>query len=313
MTNISANPPPSAADTSMRDGLIFGVLAYSIWGILPIYLKSVDHVSAMEILAHRILWSAVFGALLIALRSQWGEVKTAFMTPRVLLVLGVSAVAISCNWLIYVWAVINDHVLEASLGYYINPLMYVAVGVFLLGEKLRPLQIVSVAIAALGVAILTFGVGVFPWISLSLAILFTLYGYIRKTAPVGAMPGLFIETSLLSPIAAIFLVTIMSTGSAQFLNLSAKTDALLIFAGPATVLPLVMFALAARRMSLTMLGFLQYIGPTIQLILGIYYGEKFTGVHAISFGLIWFALAIFSFEAINNSRKQTRARLKAGA
>ena len=190
------------ADTNtVKDGLIFGIIAYTLWGLFPIYLKSVGDASALEILAHRILWSVPFGAILIALRKQWDEVLKAFTTPRVLLLLAVSAFAISSNWLIYVWSVVNDRVLEASLGYYINPLMYVAAGVFVLGERLRPIQIIAVGLAAAGVLVLTFGGGVFPWVSLTLAVLFTLYGYLRKTTPVGAMPGLFVETTLLSPIA----------------------------------------------------------------------------------------------------------------
>jgi chloramphenicol-sensitive protein RarD len=283
-------------------GLMAGVAAYTLWGLFPAYLKSLDDVSAMEILAHRIIWSVPFGALLIALRRQWPEVKTAFTTRRVLLLLGVSAIAISSNWLIYVWSVINDRILEASLGYYINPLMYVGVGVFVLGERLRPAQIAAVILAAAGVLVLTVGSGVFPWVSLALAILFTAYGYLRKTTPVGAMPGLFVETTLLTPIALIYLFWLMSSGGAVFLNQSAGKDILLLLAGPVTVIPLVLFALSARRLKLSTVGFLQYIGPTVQFALAIYYGETFTTAHAICFGLIWTALAIFSVDAMRANR-----------
>ncbi len=285
-------------------GLFAGIGAYTLWGVFPAYLKLLYDVSALEILAHRIVWSVPFGAFLIFLRSQWGEVKVAFTTPHVLFFLGVSAVAISGNWLIYVWAVINDRILEASLGYYINPLMYVAAGVFVLGERLRPAQIIAVVLATAGVLVLTFGAGVFPWVSLTLAILFTLYGYLRKTIPVGAMPGLFVETTLLSPIALVYLFWLMSSGSAVFLSQSAGIDTLLILAGPVTVVPLVLFALSARRLKLSTVGFLQYIGPTIQFALGIYYGEPFTTAHAICFGLIWTALAIFSIDAARTNRAE---------
>lgn len=300
MTNISAKDSPSA----VRDGLLFGVIAYTLWGLFPIYLKAVGEASALEILAHRILWSVPFGAVLIALRKQWGEVLKALTTPRVLILLGVSALAISFNWLIYVWSVVNDRILEASLGYYINPLMYVAAGVFILGERLRLAQIIAVCLATIGVLVLTFGAGVFPWVSLTLAVLFTLYGYIRKTTPVGAMPGLFVETTLLSPLALIYLLWLMNSGGAVFLQSSITMDTLLVLAGPVTVVPLVLFALSARRLRLSTLGFLQYIGPTLQFVLGLYYGEPFTWAHGACFGLIWTALAVFSFDAARASRAE---------
>lgn len=300
MTNISAKDSPSA----VRDGLLFGVIAYTLWGLFPIYLKAVGEASALEILAHRILWSVPFGAVLIALRKQWGEVLKALTTPRVLILLGVSALAISFNWLIYVWSVVNDRILEASLGYYINPLMYVAAGVFILGERLRLAQIIAVCLATIGVLVLTFGAGVFPWVSLTLAVLFTLYGYIRKTTPVGAMPGLFVETTLLSPLALIYLLWLMNSGGAVFLQSSITMDTLLVLAGPVTVVPLVLFALSARRLRLSTLGFLQYIGPTLQFVLGLYYGEPFTWAHGVCFGLIWTALAVFSFDAARASRAE---------
>ncbi len=273
-------------------------------GLFPIYLKAVGEASALEILAHRILWSVPFGAVLIALRKQWGEVLKALTTPRVLILLGVSALAISFNWLIYVWSVVNDRILEASLGYYINPLMYVAAGVFILGERLRLAQIIAVCLATIGVLVLTFGAGVFPWVSLTLAVLFTLYGYIRKTTPVGAMPGLFVETTLLSPLALIYLLWLMNSGAAVFLQSSITMDTLLVLAGPVTVVPLVLFALSARRLRLSTLGFLQYIGPTLQFVLGLYYGEPFTWAHGVCFGLIWTALAVFSFDAARASRAE---------
>ncbi|GJL95008.1 MAG: membrane protein [Hyphococcus sp.] len=299
-----SDPNNKTPMSDVQFGLLAGVFAYSLWGLFPIYLKALDDVSVFEILAHRIIWSVPFGALLIALRKQWPEVRAAISSRRVLLLLMVSALAISANWLIYVWAVVNDQVLQASLGYYINPLMYVAAGVFILGEKLRPAQIVAVTLAFIGVLVMTFGAGVFPWAAILLAILFTLYGYLRKTTPVGAMPGLFIETSLLAPIALIFLFWLMGNGAAVFTNQSMGKDILLILAGPVTVVPLVLFALSARRLRLSTLGFLQYIGPTLQFILGIYYGETFTLAHAICFGLIWTGLAIYSFDAARANRAE---------
>ncbi len=301
---MSANDNPHAAKTSeeIRLGLITGVAAYTFWGLFPLYLKLLSAVPALEILAHRVFWSVPFGAVLILMRNQWGEVLKAIRSPRVLFVLLLAALAISSNWLIYVWAVINDRILEASLGYYINPLMYVAAGVFVLGEKLRRLQVIAVGLAAIGVAVLTLGAGVFPWVSLMLAFLFTVYGYIRKTTPVGAMPGLFIETSLLAPFAAGYVLVLMNSGTAVFQAQSISMDIILMFAGPVTVIPLVMFALSTRRLTLITIGLLQYIGPTLQFILGLYYGEPFTVFHAVSFGLIWAALAIFSIDAVRANR-----------
>ena len=304
------NPPPrrTPEQEAVRLGLICGVVAYGIWGLFPIYLKALEGASALEILAHRIVWSAPFGALILFARKQWPEVLAALRAPRVVLMLALSAIAIAANWGIYVWAVVTDKVLQASLGYYMNPLTYVAAGVFILGEKLRPAQIAAVVLASIGVLILTLGAGQFPWASIALAILFTAYGYIRKTTPVGAMPGLFIETAILSPVALIYLIWLMSAGTAAFTARGLGMDALLVFAGPVTVIPLVFFALAARRLKLSTIGFLQYIGPTGQFILGIYYGEAFTLAHAFCFALIWAALILFSWDAANANRAERLAR-----
>lgn len=295
----SSTARPSSA---VREGFLFAVGAYTIWGLFPIYLKSLAGVDVLEVLAHRILWSVPFGAGLLTLRRQWPQVKAAFGERRVLMMLGVAAVSIALNWMTYVWAVANDRVLEASLGYYINPLMYVATGVFVLGEKIRPVQTAAIALAGAGVLVLTFGAGVFPWVSLVLAALFTAYGYIRKVTNVGALPGLFVEVTLLSPIALFYLLWLMNSGAATFLAQGPGMDVLLLFAGPVTVIPLVLFALAARRLQLTTLGFIQYIGPTLQFILGIYYGEAFTLYHGICFALIWIALAVFSVDAVRANR-----------
>lgn len=286
----------------VRSGLIFGVAAYTLWGFFPVYLKLLSEVSALEVLSHRIFWSVPFGALLIFARKQWPDVRAAFADRRVLIMLALAASAIALNWLIYVWAVINDKVLQASLGYYINPLMYVAVGVLVMGEKMRRAQWAAIALATIGVLVLTFGAGVFPWASIALALLFTAYGYIRKTTNVGAMPGLFVEVTLLSPLALIYMFWITGSGAAVFLSGDLGLDITLILAGPVTVVPLVLFALSARRLRLSTVGFLQYIGPTLQFMLGIYYGEAFTLPHAVCFGLIWTGLAIFSIDAVRANR-----------
>ena len=296
-----------ADNNQLRTGLFCALGAYFIWGIFPLYLKAVSDVTALEILAHRILWSVPFGAVIISLRKQWPEVFGAFSSRNVIILLLASSIAIAGNWLVYVWAVINDRILEASLGYYINPLMYVAAGVLVLNERLSPFQTLAITLATMGVLVMTFGAGTFPWVSIVLAILFTAYGYIRKTVSIGAMPGLFVETALLAPAAMIYMVILAGTATQMFPNYSVGLNALLVLAGPVTVIPLVLFALGARRLTLTTLGFLQYIGPTLQFIIGLYYGEAFTAVHAVAFGLIWTALIVFSFDAWRTSRASQAA------
>ncbi len=293
----------AARNGALKLGLVCGVFAYGIWGLLPVYLKLLGSVDPAEIVGHRIFWSVPFGAVILTLRKQWRETLKAFLSPRIVLLLGFSATIIAANWLLYVWAVAHERVLEASLGYYINPLMFVAAGVFILHEKLNRAQLAAVALAGVGVIVLTFGAGVFPWVSLLLATSFTIYGYVRKMLNVGAMPGLFIETALLSPFALLFLIWFSNARGLAFGQGDFGIDALLVLAGPVTVVPLVLFALAARRLKFSTIGFLQYIGPTGQFVLGLYYGEPFTTFHAICFALIWLALAVFSIDAVRQNRK----------
>ncbi|NWG92811.1 MAG: EamA family transporter RarD [Parvularculaceae bacterium] len=300
---VTSASPSAPADADLRLGFMCGVVAYALWGLFPIYLKALPPADPAEIVAHRVLWSVPFGAFVLGLRGQWRETFRALKNLRILVRLAFAAVLIAANWLVYVWAVANDRVLEASLGYYINPLIFIAMGVFVLKERLSRAQIAAVALAAAGVGALMIGAGVFPWPSFLLAISFTCYGYVRKTTKVGAMPGLFIETVVLSPLALLFLMHLQNIGALALGHVSATLDLLLFLAGPVTVVPLVLFALAARRLSLTMLGFLQYIGPTGQFILGLYYGEAFTLYHAVCFALIWAALALISIDAVKRSRR----------
>jgi chloramphenicol-sensitive protein RarD len=303
VTSTPAPAPSASADAEARLGLLCGIAAYALWGLFPIYLKALAPADPAEVVAHRILWSVPFGAFVLGLRGQWRETFAALKNPRIVLRLSVAAVLIAGNWLVYVWAVANDRVLEASLGYYINPLIFIAMGVLVLKERLSRAQIFAVALAAAGVAALVIGAGVFPWPSFVLAFSFTCYGFVRKTTNVGAMPGLFIETVVLSPVALLFLIHLQNVGALALGHVSGALDFLLFLAGPVTVVPLVLFALAARRLSLTMLGFLQYIGPTGQFILGLYYGEAFTLYHAICFALIWAALALISIDAVRRNRR----------
>lgn len=295
----------TAPPTDARKGVLAAMLAYTCWGFFPLYFLALKQVGSFELLADRILFAAPFGALIIAARGQAADVLAGLRDRRVLLALFVSASVVALNWLIYIIAVQNEAIFEASLGYYINPLIYVLVGVVVLGERLRAGQIAAVGLATAGVIVLTVGGGKFPLISLVLAVSFTVYGYVRKTTSVGAMPGLFIETLLLAPFAALGLWWLNASGETALAG--AMTGDIgdwnwgllgaLAFAGPATVVPLLFFAIGARNLTLATLGFLQFIGPTIQFLVGLWAGEAFTPAHQICFTLIWCAAAIFAWDA----------------
>ncbi len=285
-----------------RDGLIAAFIAYLMWGVLPVYFKVVADVGALEVLIHRIVWAVPFGALIIFARRQWPEVKRALADARVFGLLALAAVLIAGNWYVYIFAVQNDQIYQASLGYYINPLLFTVAGVFVFGEKLRKFQVAAILLAAAGVLVLTFSRGQFPTIALLLATLFTIYGVIRKRVVVGGMPGLFIETLVLFPLSAAYLLWIMSSGVAAFTSEDPTMVSLLLLAGPVTVLPLLYFALAARRLKLSTVGIMQFIAPTLQFIIGVLYGEELTAAHAVCFSLIWLAVGLFSWDAWRTSR-----------
>ncbi len=289
------------------DGIVPGLVAYLIWGFLPVYFKLTQHVDALEVLAHRIVWAIPFGALVLWYRKQWPEVWRAVSSPRVLFWLVVAAAMIAVNWFVYIYAVQSEQVYQASLGYYINPLMYVVVGVVFLGERLRRLQVVSLLLATVGVLILTLSYGELPWIALVLGTSFTAYGVIRKQVAVGAMPGLFVETSVLMPLASAWLAYLVGTGQASFLSGSIANDVLLVVAGPLTVVPLVCFAIAARKLTLTTIGFMQFIAPTLQFMVGVAYGEVLTTAHLVCFVFIWSAVGLFSFDVVRANRRPARA------
>lgn len=288
-----------------RDGLIAAFIAYLMWGVLPVYFKMVSDVAVFEVLVHRIVWAVPFGAVIIIWRRQWPEVRRALGNARILGFLTLAAVLIAGNWFVYIWAVQNDQIFQASLGYYINPLLFTLAGVLLFGEKLRTFQTAAVFLAAAGVLVLTFSRGQIPVIALTLGTLFTIYGVIRKRIVVGGMPGLFVETLVLLPLSATYLIWIMSTGDSAFTLSNPSMVGMLLLAGPATVLPLLYFALAARRLSLSTLGFMQFIAPTLQFMVGLYYGEVLTTAHAVCFGLVWIAVGLFSWDAWRASRRDT--------
>lgn len=292
--NNGPNSPPINA------GLWAGVIAYTIWGIFPIYFKLTQTIPPMEILAHRILWSVPFGFLIILFRRQIGDVLAALKKPKTVFLLALASVSLAANWGVYIWAVQNDQIFQGSLGYYINPLMYVLVGVLFFNESLSKWQGLAAILAGIGVLVLTIYGGVFPVISLFLATSFTIYGVLRKQIEIGAMPGLFIETLILLIPGVLYMLWLSKNGQFAFPEASTDLKGLLILAGPITVLPLLAFAIAARRLSLSMLGFLQYIGPTLQFACGVYYGEAFTTAHAVCFAFIWLAVAIFSWDSWRN-------------
>ncbi|HEY0148274.1 MAG TPA: EamA family transporter RarD [Allosphingosinicella sp.] len=295
-------------DTRHRGGLALGLGAYLLWGILPLYFKAVDHVDALEIVAHRIVWSLFFLAALVTWWGKWSGIRAALSTPRVVMTLALTACLIGINWLVYIYAVVSGHVLEGSLGYYLNPLVNVLLGVFLLKEKLSRAQIAAVFLAAVGVAILAAGAGGAIWISLTLAGSFALYGYLRKVAPVDSLEGLSIETTILAPVAIGWILYLQSTGTGSFLD-TRGTDILLVLGGAITAIPLLLFTAAARRLPYSTLGFLQYVAPSLQFLLAVLvFGEPLTTAHLVCFGAIWTALIIFVFEGVRKGRAAARDR-----
>lgn len=291
------------ARQTARSGLWLGLGAYAIWGFLPAYFKLLTHVDPAELVAHRILWSLFFLAALLTVWKRWPKLKAALMRPKVVATLAATAALIGINWLVYIWAVLNGHVLEGSLGYYLNPLVNILLGVVILKEKLTRPQMVAVGLAGAGVAILALGAGDGLWISLTLAFSFATYGLLRKIAPVEAIEGLSIESLILTPIAFAY-VMMMSAKGASGLGMGAGTTALLILSGAVTAVPLLLFTAAAKRLPYSTLGFLQYIAPSIQFLLAVLvYGEHLTPAHMVCFGLIWSALVIFAGDGFRTSRK----------
>lgn len=294
-----------------KKGIIFAILAYGMWGLAPLYFKQLNHVPAYEILAHRALWSFVFIAVLLTVFKLWDNVKSVLSKPKNVLLLCCTAALISVNWLTYIWAVNNNHLLDASLGYFINPIINVLLGMIFLAEKLRKLQWVAIVLAAVGVLVQLFTLGYLPWIALILSCSFGLYGLMRKKLHLNALVGLFIETLLMLPIAAIYLTSFADSATADLGNNSLYLTVMLVSAGIITTLPLLCFNNAAIRLPLSTLGFFQYIGPTIMFILGVVlYGEEINPATLTTFMFIWAALVVFSFDGIKTSRKN-RVKIKA--
>ena len=287
----------------MHSGLVYAALAFAWWGLFPLYFRLVTKVPAPEILAHRVVWCLLCLAALLTGRRQWGWLRQVLRQPRVLAAFIASALLIGANWLAYIWAVNHGHVIEASLGYFITPLVNVLLGVTLLHERLRRLQWLALAVAAAGVLWLTVQAGQPPWIALALAISFGGYGLLRKIAVLGALEGLTLETLLLAPLALLVLGIAASQGTASFPAPDVLTNLWIIALGPITAVPLLLFAAGARRLSMATLGIVQYLGPTIQFLLGVsVFGEPFSGARFVGFAGIWLALVIYTLDGWRISR-----------
>jgi chloramphenicol-sensitive protein RarD len=298
--NAAASPAQPHRET--RRGFAFGVAAYGLWGVLPIYFKALGGVAAVDIVAHRILWSLPFLALLLFVGRGWSQGGQALRRRRTLLLLLSTATLIGVNWLLYVYAVTSGHILAASLGYYLNPLANVLLGRFILKERLSWLQWVAIAIAAAGIMALAVGALGQLWISLTLCISFATYGLLRKIALVDAVAGLAIETALLFPLAIGWLAWRFAAG-VPVLGAAANVTALLVAAGVVSTTPLLLFTAAARRLPYSTLGMLQFLAPTLQFLCAVWlYGEAFGQAHAIAFGAIWAALGLYMFELIRAPR-----------
>ena len=283
----------------MRSGILYAALAFLCWGLFPLYFHALDEVPPLQILAHRMVWSLAFLLILLVLRRQWKWLEQV-RRPRVFFSFVLSALLLSANWLVYIWSVTNHHVIEASLGYFINPLVNIMLGYLILKERLRAVQWVAIAIAALGVAWLTWQTGTVPWIALFLAFSFGGYGLLRKTAALGALEGLSFETIVLFPLAAAYVIWLTVNGQNVFINTDSDTTrVLLVMAGPLTAIPLLLFASGARKIPLSVLGLLQYLSPTLQFLLGVWlFKEAFTADRLVGFVLIWSALILFAGEGL---------------
>jgi chloramphenicol-sensitive protein RarD len=289
----------------MRTGIISATLAFLCWGLFPLYFNALKDVPPGQILAHRVVWSLLFLAIVLTFRRQWSWLPAVLRRPRVIGSFVASAFLLSVNWLVYIWAVNNGHVIEGSLGYFINPLVNIMFGYLILKERLRSGQWMAIALAALGVAWLTWQTGSVPWIALILASSFGAYGLMRKTAALGALEGLSFETMVLFPLALGYLAWLGLHGENGFINAASDdTRWLLVAAGPITAIPLLLFASGARKIPLAVLGMLQYISPTIQFLLGVWlFHEAFTAERLIGFLLIWSALALYAAEGLWRNRQ----------
>jgi chloramphenicol-sensitive protein RarD len=290
-----------------RGGVIAALFAFTFWGLVPIYFKSLQTVGAWEVLAHRVIWSVPLLTLFLVIRDGKDFWKKLYLPMASISWLALSALVISLNWLVFVWAVANDHILDTSLGYFGTPLVNVLLGYLVLKERLSVLQVVAVVVAATGTIYLAWYLGRPPWIAISLAISFGVYGLLRKRLSVGPMLGLLWEMTLMFVPALAYLLWLSTQSALQFLHVSTGFSLLLAGSAVVTVLPLIWFNMAAQKLPLSILGFFQYIGPSISFLIAVFlYGEQFTAGHAVAFGCIWLALAMVSVEPLHRARKRLR-------
>lgn len=288
-----SGPPGAPAN------LAAGLGAFLIWGLIPIFFKAMAEVPPAEIVAHRIVWAALLTAAFVWVTGRSARTMGILAHPRLLLGLAGSSVLLTLNWLVYIWAVNSDRVLETSLGYFINPLVNIALGVAFLGERLRTLQWLAVALAAAGVAIMAVGHGTLPWVPLVLAVSFGLYGLMRKIIPVDPIGGLLIETMTMTPVSFGYLVWLGGTGEGAFLAGPRSLDVMLAATGVATAVPLTLFAIAARGLRLSTLGFIQYLAPSTTFLLGVFlFREPLTPALVATFAFVWAGLALYSFDLL---------------
>ena len=291
-----------------RLGVVYALIAYFIWGVLPLYLKALHVVPPLQVVAHRIAWSALLLVFVVMATRKLEFVRQVRARPRILLTFLASALGLSVNWLVYIWAVGQGRVVDASLGYFINPLFSVVLAVVVLKERLRRLQWAAVGLAGVGVLWLTLLVGQLPWIGLTLAASFGMYGLLRKAASVDALGGLTLETLLLLPPSLLYLLSVSASGHSAWASADVSLRSLLVAAGPITALPLVSFAAGARRIPLSLVGILQYLGPTLQLGLGVFvFHEHLSGAKLAGFALIWLGLVVYAAEAALVSARAARA------
>jgi chloramphenicol-sensitive protein RarD len=296
MSAESAQAATSPDDNAATRGFLFALSAYGLWGVLPLFLKLVDHLPAAEVVAHRILWSIpIAGAVLLAL-GRTADIKAAFRSPYTLAVAAVTATIISVNWGIYVWAIAVDRTVETALGYYINPLMSIAMGAVFLSEKLTRLQMAAIGLAGLAVVVLTIEAGGLPWISLALATTFAVYGFLRKTLPIGPSQGFFLEVLLLSIPSLAYLIWLYARREGHFIASEPDNILLLVLCGPATAIPLMLFGFGAKLLRFSTIGIMQYIAPTMVFLIAVFVFHEPLGFwKMVAFALIWTALALYSW------------------
>ncbi len=290
----------------MKRGIVTAGLAYFCWGLFPLYFKQIQSIPAFEILLNRMIWCLLFLCLVLSWRRQWAWLMPNLKRPKVLAGFGLSALLLSTNWFVYIWAVNHDHVIDASLGYFITPLVNILIGSLVLRERLRNVQWLAVALATCGVLWLGWQTGHIPWVGMILALSFGVYGLLRKTASLGALEGLSLETLLLFPFALGYWLWLSLNGTNHFVQADMTQQVLLLLAGPITAIPLLLFATGARQISMSSLGLLQYISPMTQFLLGVWlYHEPFGNQRLLGFVLIWSALLLYSAESLYQNWRQS--------